>query len=146
MAEDIPVSLPIPPPAIEPGIESLHTYFLFPFSVDREFVLEERKAIFQGHSRWFDRFDEWVLNTERCPDDPIVRHLGTWKRDAYYHFDIDSEAYQDMVFFHPFVRRVFFDARDENPDNDGAESLLRVYRMTPPQGSPSPGLIWSAAS
>jgi hypothetical protein len=40
-----------------------------------------------------------------------------------------------MVFFHPYVRRVFFDARDDNPDNDDAESLLRVYTMSPPAGS-----------
>jgi hypothetical protein len=135
LASDNSIPLPVPPPAAAPGIQSLHTYFLFPFSVDKQFVTEQRKAIFHGHPRWFDQFDEWVSSTSHCPDDPIVRHLGTWKRDAYYHFDIDSEAYQDMVFFHPFVRRVFFDARDENPENDGAESLLRVYRLSPPAGS-----------
>ncbi len=132
------VETPPPAPSVNaaaPGVQSLHTYFLFPFSVDKEFVTAQHKGIFGKQERWFDCFDEWVANTSHCPGDPLVRRLGTWKRAAYYNFDLDSEAYQDMVFFHPFVRRVFFDARDEIPENDVAESLLRVYRLDPPAGA-----------
>jgi hypothetical protein len=130
----LPVAPPSPSAAALPGVQALQTYFFFPFSVDKNFVTAQHPGIFGKHARWFDCFDEWVANTAHCTDDPLVCHLGTWRRAAFYDFGIDSEAYQEMVFFHPFVRRVFFDARDENPDNDEGESLLRVYRMHPPAG------------
>ena len=39
----------------------------------------------------------------------IAESIGPWQRAAYKEFDLNSEAYENMIAFHPFVRRVFFD-------------------------------------
>jgi hypothetical protein len=68
----------------------------------------------------------------------VAAVLGGWKRAAYGRFDIDSPAYQDMVFFHPFVRRVFFDSAERFTAAHGNESLLQCYSMEPPAA----GRLW----
>lgn len=117
------------------GIQHLHTYFFFPFSIDKQAVAQDHAEIFRKYPFWIDGLDEWLVAHQSKGCSSIVNKLGPWKRAAYMRFDMDSPAYQDMVFFHPYVRRVFFDARDENPENDDTESLLRCYRMKPPAGA-----------
>jgi len=69
--------------------------------------------------------DEWLSIAPAGADAGIASALGTWQRTAYRNMDMDSPAYQDMVFFHPFVRRVFFDTGGL-AGNDH-ESLMRCY-------------------
>jgi hypothetical protein len=53
--------------------------------------------------------------------------LGRWQRAPYTELGVDSEAYADMVFFHPFVRHVFFDT--QAADTDPTLSLIRCYAI-----------------
>jgi hypothetical protein len=117
------------------GIQHLHTYFLFPFSIDKQAVQHDHAGIFSKYAYFIDGLDEWMTTQEGVVCNSVLRKLGPWKRAAYTRFDMESAAYQDMVFFHPYVRRVFFDARDDDPANDETESLLRCYRIHPPEGS-----------
>jgi len=115
---------------MEPVVSHLHTFLLFPFSIDRDVVLHEHGAIW-GQRPWIDGLDDWIRS-----HDEAAPPFGRWQRAAYTQFAIDSPAYQDMVFFHPFVRRIYFDAlgmnagewQGEEMGGEG-ESLLRFYRM-----------------
>jgi hypothetical protein len=110
-----------------------HTYFLFPFSLDKDAIIADHPEIWTAEQGWFEALDRWV--TTHIPDrSPIVEQLGTWKRSAYTRFDLDSQAYQDMVFFHPFVRRVFFDTAEWFGDDPDQEALLRCYTIPVPEG------------
>jgi len=104
----------------------LHTYYLFPFSIDKKAVMEHHAATWNGKLYWIDGLDEWLAAHQLNEQSPIVTKLGAWKRAAYTRFDMESPAYQDMVFFHPFVRRVFFDTYGAN---ESSESLLRCYHI-----------------
>ncbi|MDX2152386.1 MAG: CorA family divalent cation transporter [Bryobacteraceae bacterium] len=108
---------------MEPSVSHLHTYFLFPFSIDRDVVLEEHPDYWAGSSHWISGLDRWI--GAHSPDNPS---LLPWKRAPYARFDRDSQAYADMVFFHPFVRRVFFDTAHMCSAEE-QESLLRTYAM-----------------
>ncbi len=107
----------------------LHSYFLFPFSIDKKIVSEWHPAIWSGVRHWIDGLDEWIGAHHSPGSSAIVGRLGPWRRSPYSRFDTDSPAYQDMVFFHPFVRRVFFDTADVSGPADEAESLLRCYTI-----------------
>ena len=118
-----------------PGIQHLHTYFLFPFSVDRAVVGRNHKEIWSHHSHWIDGLDHWIgVHDGSEVGSALVQHLGPWKRAAYKRFEMNGPAYQDMVFFHPFVRRVFFDTGEEAVDAETNESLLRTYTIPIPAG------------
>lgn len=106
--------------------QHLHTYFLFPFSMDKEAVVQDYPHVWKRGDHWIDGLDTWVGQPEK-QDCAVVRELGAWKRDPYRTFDMSSAAYQDMVFFHPFVRRVFFDTGDAYGGQQ--ESLLRCYQI-----------------
>jgi hypothetical protein len=100
----------------------LHTYFMFPFAIDKAKVMKANPGLWPAGAEWLTCLDGWIASAaaQRKPA------LGGWRRSAYDRFDISSAAYQDMVFFHPFVRRVFFDSRNE----EGAstrEALMRCY-------------------
>lgn len=112
-----------------PGVSHLHTYFFFPFSIDKEAVLEDHAELRARHQHWIDALDDWIAAHPQKGTNPLVDFVGPWQRAAYTHFDVDAAAYQDMVFFHPFVRRVFFDTL--GPNATGSESLLRCYSITP---------------
>ncbi|MCC7173688.1 MAG: hypothetical protein IT159_00710 [Bryobacterales bacterium] len=120
----------------------LHTYFLFPFSIDKETVLEEHGKVWPPSRRWIDGLDDWLAWHKDDPRSNSLRALGRWKRAAYSRFDADSPAYQDMVFFHPVVRRVFFDTTDESGGAGGHEALLRCYEIPIPQDA----RLWLEAS
>ncbi len=123
-------------PRVIPDILHLHTYFLFPFSIDKAAVLEDHAPVWAKRQHWIDGLDDWLA---AHPKSPVLKSLGGWRRSAYTRFDMDSLAYQDMVFFHPFVRRVFFDTGDSS--QGGAEALLRCYSMPIPEG----GKVWLEA-
>jgi hypothetical protein len=110
-----------------------HTYFLFPFSVDKEAVRLSHPESWPKGLRWLDGLDSWLRTHSAERAGGLVKQLGPWKRDSYTRFDLDSQAYQDMVFFHPFMRRVFFDIQTANGKSD--EGLLRCYVMSVPEGS-----------
>ena len=111
----------------------LHTYFLFPFSIDHDAVMEDHPEIWKRRQNWFGNLDTWV--TEHIAEEghygSLGRELSGWKRSPHKRFDLSSPAYQDMVFFHPFVRRVFFDTGNHHREH---EALLRCYSMAPAPG------------
>lgn len=115
-----------------------HSYFLFPISIDKQSVAQDHPEIFCKHSTWMNGVEEWVAHPPHAAGEKVVTVLGGWKRAAYTRFDIDSPAYQDMVFFHPFVRRVFFDSAERFTAVPGNESLLQCYAMDPS----SAGKLW----
>ena len=116
-----------------PQVSHLHTYFLFPFSIDKDAVRKDHCEIWAGLPLWVDGIDDWI--GAHGGESAISSKLGPWKRSAYSSFDIESPAYQEMVFFHPFVRRVFFDTTGMADPKEEAESLLRFYTLDIPQGS-----------
>ncbi len=113
----------------KPDILHLHTYFLFPFSIDKQTVLEHHPGPWSNKEHWIDGLDRWIADHHRADSGTVVELLGAWRREAYTRFDIDSPAYQDMVFFHPFVRRVFFDSADAARPRGEKEALLRCYTI-----------------
>jgi hypothetical protein len=86
-----------------PEILHLHSYFLFPFSIDKAAVQQDHTKIWARRQHWIEGLDDWIA--EHSAESQVASILGPWKRSAYSRFDIESQAYQDMVFFHPFVRR-----------------------------------------
>jgi hypothetical protein len=38
----------------------LHTYFFFPFSVDRQAVVEDHPGVWASCHRWIDGLDGWI--------------------------------------------------------------------------------------
>jgi hypothetical protein len=118
---------------MEPAVLHLHTYFLFPFSIDKEAVLEAHPKVWAGRSHWIDGLDKWIAS--------YAAPLAPWRRSSYAKFDMASPAYQDMVFFHPFVRRIFFDTAGSPASRAGGnataakEALLRCYTMPLPAGA-----------
>jgi len=118
-----------------PEILHLHTYFLFPFSIDKQAVYEGHREVWAKYPHWTDGLDDWVAAHGSRDGAPVVERLGPWQRAAYSRFDMDSQAYQDMVFFHPFVRRVFFDTADSHAPAGEKEALLRCYAIPIPEGT-----------
>ncbi|MSV33047.1 MAG: hypothetical protein EXQ57_11070 [Bryobacterales bacterium] len=114
----------------------LETYFLFPFVVDKEVVASAHPDFWPPLRSWIDGLDDWLRSENCATEAPIRARLGGWRRASYTEFDLDSSAYQDMVFFHPFVRRVFFDTKT----GDQA-TQLRVFEILLPETLP---LLWEA--
>ncbi len=112
----------------------LHTYFFFPFSIDKITVVENHKDLWAKYSHWIDGLDEWIAAHNVGPQGPLREMVGYWRRDHFNRFDMESPAYQDMVFFHPYVRRVFFDTGETAPRADERESLLCCYTLPIPSG------------
>lgn len=102
---------------------------MFPFSVDKEAVLQDHPQFWPGRRTWFDGLDAWIDHAANRDSPSVAEKLGPWKRDSWTRFDLESEAYQTMVFFHPFVRRVFFDTADRGQHRGRAESLLNWYTI-----------------
>jgi hypothetical protein len=110
-------------------VEQLHTYFLFPFSIDQDAVMEDHAMIWTQRQQWFGNLDTWITQHVACEYESFASALGGWRRCSHTRFDLGSTAYQDMVFFHPFVRRIFFDTGDRDKDHD---ALLRCYSIPLP--------------
>ncbi len=117
--------------ASEKPIELLHqhTYFFFPFSIDKTTVVENHRELWSDYSHWIDGLDEWIGAHHIGYPSLLLKHLGGWRRDPYTRFDMESPAYQDMVFYHPFVRRVFFDTGEANKQAGEREALLCCYTI-----------------
>jgi hypothetical protein len=113
---------------MHPRVAHLHTYFLFPFALDKQALRADHQDIWTKNSYWIDGLDEWIAAHARRGQSRIVDRLGGWRRTPYSRSDMDSPAYQDMVFFHPFVRRVFFDISDATGASR-REALLRCYTI-----------------
>lgn len=94
--------------------------------------MEDHPKIWMDRQHWFEHLDQWVTHHVPAEFRPFTSKLGGWKRAPHTHFDIHSAAYQDMVFFHPFVRRAFFDTGDDNCDH---EALIHNYSICPEPGS-----------
>ncbi len=122
--------------AIEKSIEllHLHTYFFFPFSIDRTTVVENHRDLWADYNHWIDGLDEWIGAHHLGSQNLVMKHLGCWRRDPYTRFDMDSPAYQDMVFFHSYVRRVFFDTGEVFNKKEEREALLCCYSIPIPAG------------
>jgi len=114
----------------------IETYFLFPFVIDKEVVASAHPDFWPPLRSWIDGLDDWLRSENCATEAPVRSRLGGWRRASYSEFDLDSSAYQDMVFFHPFVRRVFFDTKTSDQ-----ATLLRVYETMLPQTLP---LLWEA--
>lgn len=129
------------PPAVSPDNETaprvshLHTFFLFPFSIDRQIVREEQPEFWTTHPDWIEGVDDWLRGMGTKTRSRFANRVSVWQRDSYRSFDFNSLAYQDMVFFHPVVRRIFFDANHPVPDEAEPRTLLRVYTAPLPQGT-----------
>ncbi len=111
-----------------PGLLHLHTYFLFPFSIDKQEVLTNHSDLWGDSQRWIDGLDTWIAQHSTRGTTPLFDSLGPWQRAAYTRFDWDSPAYHDMVFFHPVVRAVFFDTADALRPAE-QEALLHCYQI-----------------
>jgi hypothetical protein len=118
-----------------PVVSHLYTYFLFPFSIDKQAVLAGHREIWARHPNWIEGLDEWISAHPGPRSSPIVGRLGRWRRAPYTRFDMDSPVYQDMVFFHPFVRRIFFDTGEAYGGAGDVEALLRCYTIPIPEGA-----------
>jgi hypothetical protein len=111
---------------MEQQLHHLHTYFFFPFTINKEIASKEHAREWQGQKYWIHGLDACVLAHAACGS-PVVQHLGPWTRAAYSHSDMDSPAYQDMIFFHPYVRRIFFDTGDDPGSTADREPLIRCF-------------------
>ncbi|MCC6263368.1 MAG: hypothetical protein IT169_07315 [Bryobacterales bacterium] len=134
----MPATIPTAPstaPEARPRVSHLHTFFLFPFAIDRQIVREQQPEFWNEQSDWIDGADNWLQGMGAKTRSRFANRVGVWKRDSYRSFDLNSLAYQDMVFFHPVVRRIFFDANHPVPDETEPRTLLRVYTVPLPAGA-----------
>lgn len=108
----------------QPEVTQLHTFFLFPIAIDRVAVMEDHPELWLGAQSWFEKLDLWVT-AHVVPDYAQAANvLGKWQRHAQSGADFHSPAYEDMMFFHPFVRKAFFDTGVSDPQN---EALMHRY-------------------
>jgi hypothetical protein len=117
--------------ALNPEVLHLHTYFLFPISIDQDAVMDEHPEIWRGSQPWFEKLDLWVTRHVVPGFESAAARLGGWHRHSESSFDFNSPTYQDMMFFHPFVRRAFFDTGDSNAEH---EALIHRYVIHVPAG------------
>jgi hypothetical protein len=110
----------------------LHTYFFFPFSIDKITVVENHRELWRKYNHWIDGLDEWLGAHHDGSQNRLVEQLGFWRRDPFSRFDMESPAYQDMVFFHPYVRRIFFDTGEVATPIKEREALLCCYAIPIP--------------
>jgi hypothetical protein len=69
--------------------ERLHTYFLFPFALDKEIIQTNNPQAWPGKTRWIDGLDAWISGeTGRRPSQGMA-HIGQWKRASYSQFDVE---------------------------------------------------------
>ncbi len=117
---------------MNPEVLHLHTYFLFPISIDQNAVMEEHPEIWRGPQRWFEQLDLWVTGHVVADYGSAASRLGGWKRQPETCLDFRSQAYEDMMFFHPFIRESFFDSGNSNAEH---ETLVHRYVIQPQAGS-----------
>jgi len=108
--------------------ERLHTYFLFPFALDKDVIQVNHPQAWPGKTRWIDGLDSWISGESgRRPSQGMAR-LGQWKRASYSQFDVESPAYSELLFFQSIIRHVFFDTNvRRHPGSQ--ENQLRCYTI-----------------
>jgi len=111
----------------------LHTYFFFPFSIDKITVVQSHRDLWAKYGHWIDGLDEWIGAHHGGLRSPLMDQVGCWRRDPFRRFDMDSAAYQDMVFFHPYVRRVFFDIGEVTDRSEERDALVCCYSIPVPE-------------
>ena len=94
--------------------------------------MDEHPEIWRGQEPWFEKLDLWVTQHVVPEYQPAAAQFGGWRRHSETSLDFHSPTYQDMMFFHPFVRRAFFDTGDANPQH---EALMHRYVIHPTPGS-----------
>src|SRR5271157_2503660 len=114
--------------ATSPSFERLHTYFLFPFALDKQAIEADHPQAWPGKSRWLDGLDAWIAGEGGRLASHGMAGLGPWRRASYSSFEVNSQGYADLLFFQPIVRRVFFDTKIEGHADDG-ENQLRCYTI-----------------
>jgi hypothetical protein len=108
--------------------ERLHTYFLFPFALDKEVIQANNVRAWPGKTSWIDGLDSWIAGKSgRRPSQGIAR-LGQWKRASYSQFDMESPAYSELLSFYPIIRHIFFDTNIRQ-QMDSQENQLRCYTI-----------------
>lgn len=116
----------------EPEVNHLHTYFLFPVSIDKVAVMGEHPEIWGGSQPWFEKLDHWVTKHVVPEYASAAAQLGRWQRHTESAMDFHSPAYEDMMFFHPFIRKAFFDTGDSDREH---EVLVHRYVIPSKPGS-----------
>src|SRR5271166_5719503 len=94
--------------------------------------MEEHPEIWRGAQAWFEKLDLWVTGHTVAEYQSAAAQLGGWKRQPENSLDFHSHTYEDMMFFHPFIREAFFDSGISNPDHEG---LVRRYVINAEPGS-----------
>jgi CorA-like Mg2+ transporter protein len=118
--------------SVKAEVVHLHTYFLFPFAIDQNAVIDEHPEIWKRSSHWFENLDAWVMHHVVPESKSAAALLGGWQRHSETSMSFSSPTYQDMMFFHPFVRRAFFDTGDSNREH---ASLTHRYVVHNAPGS-----------
>jgi hypothetical protein len=116
----------------EPEVVHLHTYFLFPAAIDQAAVMEEHSEIWRGSKSWFEKLDHWVTGHIARDYASAAALLGQWQRHGESSINFYSSAYEDMMFFHPFIRKAFFDTGASDREN---ETLVHRYILPTKPGS-----------
>lgn len=106
----------------------LHTYFLFPFALDKEAIQADHPEAWPGKTKWIDGLDSWIAGESGRREAHGIAALGFWRRSSYSSYELDSPAYSDLLFFHPVVRYVFFDT-SLGRHADNRQNLLRCYSL-----------------
>src|SRR5271169_6560735 len=106
----------------------LHTYFLFPFALDKDAIRANHPQTWPGKTKWIDGLDSWIAGATGQREPQGMAALGFWRRSSYSSYDLDSPGYSDLLFFHSVVRHVFFDTSlRRHPDDQ--QNQLRCYTI-----------------
>src|SRR5687768_212065 len=62
----------------------LHSYFMFPFAINKAAVLDANGKFWPAGSEWLTGLDEWIASVTS----QSRRTLGGWWRAAYDRFDL----------------------------------------------------------
>src|SRR5277367_3694970 len=73
----------------------LHTYFLFPFALDKDAIQADHPEAWPGKTKWIDGLDAWIAGESGRREPQGMAALGVWKRSSYSSYDLDSPAYSD---------------------------------------------------
>ena len=50
----------------------LHTYFMFPFAVDKEAVMADHQKVWGEHDHWIEGLDEWIAGHGHAAGSPVA--------------------------------------------------------------------------
>lgn len=113
------------------SFETLDTYFLFPFALDKQAIRADHPQAWPGKTAWIDGLDAWIAGESGRKVSQGMERLGPWRRATYTSFDVNSPAYSQLLFFSSIVRHVFFDTNTGRAADD-QENQLRCYTIAIP--------------